>query len=66
MVRFNIGVIAPAIATKASGASRPTVVAINRRSGVRKSTWPRELAGELGAAVIARDEFFAGGDLPRS
>lgn len=49
---------------------RPTLVAIDGRSGVGKSTFAGELARVLNAAVIDGDDFFAGGvevraDTPR-
>ena len=40
---------------------RPTLVAIDGRSGVGKSTFAGALARVLGAAVIDGDDFFAGG-----
>lgn len=42
-------------------ADRPFVVAIDGRSGVGKSTFARDLAERLGAALVEGDDFFAGG-----
>lgn len=40
---------------------RPTVIAIDGRSGVGKSTFAAGLAPSLSAAIVEGDDFFAGG-----
>lgn len=53
--------LAETIAQRARGSSRPFVVAIDGRSGSGKSTLAAALAGRLDAALIAGDDFYAGG-----
>lgn len=47
-------------------ATRPTIVAIDGRSGVGKSTLASDLASQLDAAIVPGDDFFVGGVVVRN
>ncbi len=53
--------LAETIGQRARGSSGPFVVAIDGRSGTGKSTLAAALAERLDAALIAGDDFYAGG-----
>jgi uridine kinase len=60
-IHTAVSSLAETVARRAHGSSAPCVVAIDGRSGAGKSTLAAALAGLLDAAVIAGDDFFAGG-----
>ncbi|MCC6623829.1 MAG: AAA family ATPase [Deltaproteobacteria bacterium] len=62
----GVASLAHLVATRARAAGRPYVVALDGPSGAGKSTLAAALAERLDAAVVAGDDFFAGGvDLRR-
>jgi len=61
----TLGPVVERLRALQQGASTPLVVAIDGRSGAGKSTVARHLAGELHAALIPCDDFFAA-DIPAS
>ena len=49
------------IRQRAAGKDRPLIVALDGRSGSGKSTLAARLASDLGAVVVASDDFWPGG-----
>lgn len=63
---LDAAVLADHISSHASRKTQPCIVALDGRSGAGKSTLAAGLADRLDAAVIAGDDFYAGGVAMRS